>query len=222
MESNEKQYFVIIADIINSRNLDNRFEIQEKYIALTDTLNNEYNSDIASKFIVTMGDEIQGLLSSPENIVSIIKEMSNTMYPVKLRFAIGAGTINTKIDFENSIRIDGNAYHRARFCIDKMKDLNKKKTNTYNIMINSNNEVWDDLVNSNLMLCNAIRTSWTKKQDMIVNMYESCNRDQGETAKALSVSQSYVSKTLKVIMYKNFNSALKTVSNAIINGISYE
>lgn len=222
MELNEKQYFVIIADIINSRYILNRLEIQDKYIQLSETLNKKYRGDIASKFVVTMGDEMQGLLEDPINIISIIKDMQTTMYPIKLRFGIGIGTINTKIDFENSIRIDGNAYHRARFCIDQIKELNKKNPDTYSIMINSNNEVWDDLVNSNLMLCTALRASWTDKQDKIVNMYELCNKDQGETAKALSVSQSYISKTLKVVLYKNFTDALNTVSNAIIKGISYE
>ncbi len=222
MELSERIYFVIISDIVNSRNIDNRLDVQEKYISLTDTLNRKYHPDIASKFVVTMGDEIQGLLENPKNIIAIIKEMSNTMYPNKLRFAIGVGTINTKIDFENSIRIDGNSYHRARLCIDKIKELNKKNPSTYNIMINSNNEVWDDLVNSNLMLCNALRSSWTQKQDMIVNMYETCDKDQGKTSKALSFSQSYISKTLKVVMYKNFSDALNTVSNALIKGIKYE
>jgi hypothetical protein len=222
MKSNEKQYCVVIADIINSRYILNRLEIQDKYIQLSETLNKKYRSDIASKFIVTMGDEMQGLLEEPNNIISIIKDMQTTMYPIKLRFGIGIGTINTKIDFENSVRIDGNAYHRARFCIDQIKELNKKNPDTYSIMINSNNEVWDDLVNSNLMLCTALRASWTDKQDKIVNMYELCNKDQGETAKALSVSQSYISKTLKVVLYKNFTDALNTVSNAIIKGISYE
>lgn len=220
MEKLENNYFVLIADIINSRSIENRFEIQEKYILLSQTLNNKYNDDIASKFIVTMGDEMEGLLKEPKNLFSIIKDIETTMFPIKLRFSIGVGSINTKIDFENSIRIDGDAYHRARLGIDTIKTLNKKNPNTYRIMIKSSHEVCDKLLNSNLMLCNSLRESWTKKQDSIVNVYELCNKDQGETALQLSVSQSYISKTLKVILYKSYCDALKTISDTIVHGIS--
>lgn len=46
--------------------------------------------------------------------MDIISEMEIEMYPVKLRFGIGIGSIVTDINRELLLGADGPAYHNAR------------------------------------------------------------------------------------------------------------
>lgn len=46
-------------------------------------INETYEGDIASKFMVTLGDEFQGLLGKGSNAMYMISEIERRMYPVK-------------------------------------------------------------------------------------------------------------------------------------------
>lgn len=52
-------------------------------------VNEKYDRDIASKFTITLGDEFQGLLCNGKNIIKIIFEIENCMWPIDIRFGIG-------------------------------------------------------------------------------------------------------------------------------------
>lgn len=68
------QYYAIIGDIKRSKKIENRCEIQEKLKKILDNVNSIYNNDISAKFLITLGDEFQGLL---ENNGSHIRNNSN-------------------------------------------------------------------------------------------------------------------------------------------------
>ena len=55
-------YFAIIGDIIASKTISNRSEVQNHLKRILDQVNEEYKSNIASRFSITLGDEFQGLL----------------------------------------------------------------------------------------------------------------------------------------------------------------
>ena len=76
-------------------------------------INNKYISDISAKFIITLGDEFQGLLGNGVNTMNIVSEIGRKMYPVKIRFGIGIGA-------------DGPAYYKARDAIEYLKGNEKK------------------------------------------------------------------------------------------------
>ena len=97
-------YVAIIGDIVNSRKIINRTEIQEKLNRVLEDINLDYKASIAAKFIITLGDEFQGLLSNPCDLFNIIDRIKFTMHPVKIRFGIGIGEINTEINKRNGVR----------------------------------------------------------------------------------------------------------------------
>ena len=107
-------YYAIIGDIIQSKELANRMEIQTKLNSILNEINKRYADEIAANFIITLGDEFQGLLSNPSNLFDIIDTIKFEMYPVRIRFGIGIGSIDTEVNSEMALGADGPAYHYAR------------------------------------------------------------------------------------------------------------
>ncbi len=61
-----------------------------------DYINTKYHSVIAAKFTITLGDEFQGLLSSPEVLMDIVDYIKVHLHPIKVRFGIGFGDMSTE------------------------------------------------------------------------------------------------------------------------------
>ena len=120
------QYYAIIGDIKRSKKIENRCEIQEKLKKILDNVNSIYNNDISAKFLITLGDEFQGLLEITAPILEIIKYIQREIYPIKLRFGVGIGNVSTLINHEAAIDADGPAFYAAREMIEFLREQEKK------------------------------------------------------------------------------------------------
>lgn len=86
-------------------------------------INQKYKEQIASKFLITLGDEFQGLLLNGSQALTIVEELKRKMYPIEIRFGIGVGEITTKIDREKALGADGPSYYYARNAIEQLKKM---------------------------------------------------------------------------------------------------
>lgn len=120
------QYYAIIGDIKRSKKIENRCKIQEKLKKILDNVNSIYNNDISAKFLITLGDEFQGLLEITAPILEIIKYIQREIYPIKLRFGVGIGNVSTLINHEAAIGADGPAFYAAREMIEFLREQEKK------------------------------------------------------------------------------------------------
>ena len=120
------KYYAIIGDIKRSKKIENRCEIQEKLKKILDNVNSIYNNDISAKFLITLGDEFQGLLEITAPILEIIKYIQREIYPIKLRFGVGIGNVSTLINHEAAIGADGPAFYAAREMIEFLREQEKK------------------------------------------------------------------------------------------------
>lgn len=120
------QYYAIIGDIKRSKKIENRCEIQEKLKKILDNVNSIYNNDISAKFLITLGDEFQGLLEITAPILEMIKYIQREIYPIKLRFGVGIGNVSTLINHEAAIGADGPAFYAAREMIEFLREQEKK------------------------------------------------------------------------------------------------
>lgn len=120
------QYYAIIGDIKRSKKIENRCEIQEKLKKILDNVNSIYNNDISAKFLITLGDEFQGLLEITAPILEIIKYIQREIYPIKLRFGVGIGNVSTLINHEAAIGADGPAFYAASEMIEFLREQEKK------------------------------------------------------------------------------------------------
>ena len=111
-------YFALIGDIIGSKKIDNRYQVQKSLESCLADMNNEFQAVLASKLSITLGDEFQGLLSLDAPLFQIIDRINLAMKPYQVRFGIGMGKILTDINPEQSIGADGPAYWHARKAIN--------------------------------------------------------------------------------------------------------
>jgi hypothetical protein len=124
--------------MIDSRQLENRNEIQERLKQTLREVNADYADAIASDFTVTLGDEFQGVLLDPAPLFEITARSEMRMYPVKIRFGIGFGTLGTEIARASAIGADGPAYYSARRAVEEIKkEENRKRGQKTNMMIAS-------------------------------------------------------------------------------------
>lgn len=118
-------YIVMICDIKNSRSVSNRLEIQLRLIDAIKKCNEVFKDFIISPFIITIGDEWQGLLSKYSCCNDIIEFFKNNLpKDVKFYTAIGYGKISIN-NFELTVnQLDGKAFYLARKAIKYCKKHN--------------------------------------------------------------------------------------------------
>lgn len=212
------EYVAVIGDMKNSKVIENRIQIQEKLNAVLNHINKIYRTDISAKFVITLGDEFQGLLKSSEHLFDMVKCIQRAIYPVGLRFGIGIGEISTNILSEAAIGADGPAYYAARETITKLREQEKKlKKQAADIQISVyGTELFEiSEINMMLSLIKIIEDSWTEKQrftiwDMIEN-----GGSQEECAKRMDTTQSTIARRLADGNYLTYERAWKTVSEAL-------
>lgn len=214
----EAPFIAVIGDIKNSKNLKMRNEIQERLRAVLDEINIRYKKSIAAKFLITLGDEFQGLLFNGKDILEIIQDIRMRLYPVELRFGIGVGKISTRIDTEMALGADGPGYYHARNAIEILKDnekKNKKVVSDIRLEMEEENSSKVTLINTIFELEKTIEQSWTDRQrEIIWDMMK--NQDgQKNVAYRMGITQSSVQKNLAKGRYYVYENALRNVRNIL-------
>ena len=214
----EKSFIAVIGDVKKSRELEKRKEIQDNLKAVLDEINAVYKDDIASNFLITLGDEFQGLLFNGKNVLKMIQKIKMQLYPVELRFGIGIGSISTEINTEMALGADGPGYYNAQNAVEVLKKNEKK-----NKAILSDIRLEDDkgavtqtvLINTVFELARAIEDGWTDRQREIIWDMLAHQDGQQQAADRLGIAQSSVQKSLAKGQYYTYANALKNVENIL-------
>lgn len=213
-----KPYIVIIGDIKKSRTIKERSEVQEKLKRTLKAVNEKYASDIAAQFMITLGDEFQGLLDKGEHILDIMKEIQVNMHPVRLRFGIGVGSVSTKVDQTQTREIDGSCYHNARSAIEYLKQNEKRNHNIeVDIKISVEEDVCETacLINTVFSLMAVIEQGWSERQRAIIYDFSHYQDGQEKCAARLGIAQSSVQRSLMNSNYYAYAQAYKTVNQIL-------
>ena len=214
---NKQEYIAIIGDIHDSRLLEDREEVQKKLLDVLKFINKKYQKDWVSKCSISMGDSFQGLLKLSSPFMQIIFDIELALFPVQLRFGVGIGEVTTAIDPLNSQINDGPAYHHARQAIEIIEQSEQqyatRKTNIYLSDQKKCEEV--KLINAIFALNTAIKSKWSNRQTEIIKTYLSNNENQYETAHALDIGQSSISKALKSTDFYTFKSSMKDLQTYV-------
>lgn len=113
-------HLVMIADVIGSRQLANRGQVQTLLEAELHTLHKD-RTGLASPYTITLGDEFQAVFKDADRVFPDILAILRALHPVGLRFALGIGPITTRINPEQAIGMDGPAFYQARDLLERMK-----------------------------------------------------------------------------------------------------
>lgn len=211
-------FVAVIGDIKDSRHLENRKEVQVHLQEILERLNEKYKDHIVSKFLITLGDEFQGLLSSGEHILDMVNEIRMEMYPVRLRFGIGFGQITTDIKSEMALGADGPGYYRAREAVELLKEREKKNRPVLAelcLRLNEKDQEKEILLNTVFDLMYVVESGWTERQRETIWDMLLYGDGQQNTARRLSISQPTVQKALAAGSYYTYENALKNAATIL-------
>lgn len=193
-------YLALIADVIDSKMVQARFNLQKQLEETLQKINELFADYLASSFTLTLGDEFQALLKVEAPIFQIIDTLRLELNPTQLRFGIGLGEIVTAIDPLQSVGADGPAYWNARAAINLVHQ--KNDYGNTQIYFSSGKENQDFFVNALIASGEAIRSSWRDSQEeILLNLLKrsvySESFSQQDLAQSLALNPSALSKRLK-------------------------
>jgi len=210
-------YVALIGDIRASRKVERRSQTQMALHAVLEELNTAYRDSIASRFVITLGDEFQGLLSATDHVLDMIQLIQIRMYPIAIRFGIGIGELSTSIQHYNAMGTDGPAYHLGRSAIEELKANEKRKqARLANILVQAPQCEHSivQLINTALSLMYAIQCTWTSRQHDVVGRMLERKGTQTEVARQLGITQATVQKHLAEAHYYTYRSAQEVLDEA--------
>jgi Trp operon repressor len=215
-------YCAIIGDIVNSRNIENRADVQYQLEDILKYINMKYKDSIVAKFTITIGDEFQCLLNEPKSVLNIIDYIKMNLYPVKIRFGIGLGEMSTEIKVF-ALGSDGPAYHLAREAIEDIKQSDIKYEqpvrDTMIYATNKENNQFNHLniVNSLLSVCYYIESKWSEKQRDIIKQITKEEKSHRELAKQYGITQTSISRRFNSSGYYTYKNAKEEAIKYIVN-----
>src|SRR5437667_7837960 len=117
-----KTYIALIADAIASRELPPaaRARLQADARTAVKDLNQRYRRALAARFAVTLGDELQCLLPTPQPVWDVAHDLRARLPTVDWVVACGRGPITTPLA-PTAPEIDGPCFHEARAAMDRAK-----------------------------------------------------------------------------------------------------
>lgn len=115
----KKHYTAAIGDMVHSRDLSPkaRAKAQQEFSKLVERLNKRFAAAVASNFVITLGDEFQGLLSDATVIPDLIWAVETEYRRRDVRLGFGFGTLHTPMQ-SRALNIDGPVLHNARAAIE--------------------------------------------------------------------------------------------------------
>jgi len=198
-------YCAIIGDLIDSKKIEpvERKQLQEKLRLLLGRVNNDYKDYIAANFLITLGDEFQGLLSATYPAIEIIELIIREIFPHKVRFGVGIGEIYTQINNQVALGADGPAFHLAREAINELKDVRQEKLNYFPVRFKTqNNDA--SILNALCVSISLLMSGWTDKQCELVFKASQFKGQQKYIAEELGISTPTVSRGLKAANYEQY------------------
>ncbi len=114
------RYLAIIGDIVDSKHVPKRADLQKKLAAALRKINDRKPLP-ASPFTITLGDEFQAVYKGADSLFLDIFSILAEIHPVEARFGVGVGELSTPLNAKQALGMDGPAFHRAREAITVLK-----------------------------------------------------------------------------------------------------
>lgn len=151
-------FAVIIADIKASRKMSDheRWEGQLFLKSAIVQINETYTAFIEAPFMITKGDEFQGVLKDLTVVHELMDKFEQLVHPLDLRFGIGHGKIY-KMGSRIPIEMDGPAFHHANAALNFAK---KKKLQ---VRFQTDQAPFDLQMNTIYRLVQSIKRGWNTR-----------------------------------------------------------
>lgn len=154
-------YLAVIGDVIGSREVQDRMGLQQQLKGAVDRVNRMYPKIITAGFVITIGDEFQGLLINCESVDKILADIRASVHPIELRFGLGIGGLDTPLE-NVALGMDGPCFHRARAAVERAEERQTL------IEVETANLLPGFHVYS--LLYAALRQRWTMRQKQVFDL----------------------------------------------------
>ncbi len=215
---------VLIGDLRGSRDLDEeaRTETQGLITRTLDDLTKELTRSLATRMVLTAGDEVQAVFRQADAVVPAIQELTDRLHGSgaqlqpsrkpggrfdwgslprhQIAFGIGHGKLSTgdlpasPALHPNPSHLDGTAFHKARTAIDRTK-----KGKGW-VSFEGFAPIAQETVEALFALMESIRRDWADAQHVYAYMRRSVEF-QKDVALKMAVSGSVVSESLSAAHY---------------------
>lgn len=193
-----QHYIAFKTDMVKSKKIPDRGDVQEKFLKVAEDLNSRFSESFESRFVVTHGDEAQGLIkpTAADSVIEIIEALVEGIAPVQLRFGLGFGTLSTRLQ-EVSIGMDGEAWQKAKSAIEEARHSHQETCfRGFNFRVERLLEAL-----TNLLLFH--HSHWTKEQLEVIGWIRR-GLSQSSVADLLGVSEAAVSKRLSAAGWRQY------------------
>jgi hypothetical protein len=156
-------------------------------------VNDQLGPELSARFVVTLGDEFQGLLRVPELAIDTLNRLDEALDGMPLRYAAGWGVLSTPLR-PHAVGMDGPCFHAARDALARGKRERRWAT------VEGFGAEPDRILNAILGLLGEVRARWKPTQAATVRAMRHA-ATQKEVAADRGVTESTVSKALKSAMF---------------------
>ena len=213
-------YYALIGDMVASKKLspEERWQAQESLASALKKINGEFADTIAADFLITLGDEFQGLMKREADPVRAALMIMHELRPYEIRIAVGLGGISTRIDRSAALGADGPAFHSARECIEGMKPNHAARLR-FALPCKKTQEA----VNTVAALCDMLALGRTDKQEELVNFMLAARMNgerltQTALAEAMGIGQSTVNSQLNAAGFNEYCDGILFIRDALAGG----
>jgi len=203
-QNGEQFYLAVIGDLRPSREDRERRHTQILLELALAEANRIHEVSVAAKFIITLGDEFQGLLLHPIQLFDIIERIELPLKGPSLRFGLGWGKLSTELK-DQALGMDGPCFHHAR------EAMNEAKKTDEEIIVKGFGADQDMIINSFLSLMSAVKRRWKPAQAETVRLMRRYKK-QKRVAAGRKVSTSVISEALKAAQFHKVMNAEAAVS----------
>jgi hypothetical protein len=114
----------VLGDIVRSRRLapPERSDVQDALEELLADVNRRYERAILGTFLMTLGDEFQGLLHEPRVVPDLVQDIREKLPTLRFRIVVSRGALTTDVKPKAvALGTDGPAWHTARRVLEQWR-----------------------------------------------------------------------------------------------------
>lgn len=201
--------YVVLGDIVDSREIDDRDGFRDRLTSVCETANELAGDELYAPFAILKGvDEIGGVLSSARPIYRVVDMLGEALRPHGIRLAVATGEIDVGAGTRDVSAMDGSAFHRADRILERIE----------NERLPFGMAAGDDLLDATLAdeinLLLLTKRGWTDHQRAVIEAYREAGT-QSAVARAFDVSQPAVSKTLERALWPQIETIEKRLQRVL-------
>ncbi|MFO7654202.1 MAG: SatD family protein [Candidatus Krumholzibacteriia bacterium] len=208
-------YIAIIGDLVGSRDIaaPERRRLQDRLAARLATARSpEAVPGMASRPLITLGDEFQGLYTADDagvqRVLELIPAVVDEARPTAARFGLGVGTLTTAVQRE-ALGMDGPCFHRARAALEQTRALDVL------CQLHSGAGALDELWSTAAAYALRQRHEWTDAQHEAIALYLELG-EWKQVAARLGVSPSAVSLRHKAAGWTRYRRAWTALEHGLL------